>query len=254
MQPVAISPSMRSADDLIRLIAAGSLDPASVTVEEETSMMRSFRAKERKLHDRLVDALANGRGRIARKESERLRRSLSTRYLALWREKPRTLADRPKDPQLKRAITRAERIRQILTLLNRVGRLSEPACAVVYAKPKKRNQSFRDVRAPKPSLTSGGTLDRRVIFKFGWTQSGAPAPDCVQPQTIRKLPPLPVHVDGAWAVGGLRVSAPRGSEPLSRPCVYAGRCQRFLRLYQLSMDRRPFPSGGSNHSASNALR
>ena len=168
MQPVANQASVRTADDLIRLIAAGTLHPSSVTEQEEAVLMKSFRAKERRLLDRLESALADGRVRIARKQSAQLRRSLATRWLALWREKPGALADKPDEQQSARIAKRAERIRKILASLNRVGDLKEPASAIVYTKLKDRNKSYRYVCAPRPSLTSGGTIERRVIFKFDW--------------------------------------------------------------------------------------
>jgi hypothetical protein len=168
MQPVATTVSRRSADELIRLIASGVLNPTSVTEQEERCLMSAFRAKERNALNKLQKALERGSHRIARKESERLRRCMAARYLALWRTKPRVLADRTKDTSAERAATRAERFRQILCLLGRVGALDEPARAVVYAKRKDRNKSYRDVAATRLSLTDGGKLERRVIFKFDW--------------------------------------------------------------------------------------
>lgn len=168
MQPVANQDRSRSVDVLVRLIAARALDPGSVTEEEEARLMKSFRAKEKTAFGRLEKALESGRYRIARKESAQLRRAMAPRYLSLWRTKPRALADRPKDPSAERTATRGERIGQILSLLERVGDLEEPARPVVYAKLKNRNKSCRDVRAPRRSLACGGSVERRIIFKFDW--------------------------------------------------------------------------------------
>ncbi|MBX7501354.1 hypothetical protein K3181_07865 [Qipengyuania sp. YG27] len=167
MQPVATSAD-RSADELIRLIASQALDPVSVTDQEERGLMKAFRAKEKRLLQKLDDAIEGGADRIARRASERLRRCMAARYLAIWRTKPSALVDRTAASSHERDAVRVERLRQVLSLLESAGDLTVQARATVYVKRKDRNRAYRCVNAPRPTLTSGGSADRRVIFKFDW--------------------------------------------------------------------------------------
>lgn len=167
MQPVASSPARR-VDDLVRLIASGAIDPDTVTAADESILLAAFKAKEIKLLQKIEAALDRGGTRSAWRASEHLRRSMAGRYLALWRSKPPYLADCCAAPPEERDLVRSERLRQILSLLTEVGRLTVPASAVVYTKRKDRNRAYRYLDAPKPSLLGGGRLDRRIIFKFDW--------------------------------------------------------------------------------------
>src|SRR5690606_36224291 len=64
MQPVAnAAPEPRGVDNLVRLIASGSLDPVSVTVREERALLAAFKSKESKLLDRMKVHVARGADR-----------------------------------------------------------------------------------------------------------------------------------------------------------------------------------------------
>ena len=167
MQPVATR-HYRSPRDLMRLIASGVLDPETVTSGEESDLLTAFRDKELKLVEKMEAAIGRGAIRAARRTSGQLRRSMAGRYLALWRSKPRHLADRVADLPEKRDRNRGERLRQIISSLEVVGNLSEPATATVYIKKKDRNRAYRYLDAPKRPLFVKSDGSRRVIFKFDW--------------------------------------------------------------------------------------
>lgn len=170
MQPVANATlELRGADNLVRLIASGSLDPVSVTAREERALLAAFKSKESRLLNRMNVHVARGADRAAWKVGDQFRRCMAGRYLALWRSKPRGLADPTGKTSEVRDAVRAERVRQILSLLGTVGNLEEPASATVYLKRKDRAKAYRYLDRPRPNLTGRESAgDRRVIFKFGW--------------------------------------------------------------------------------------
>lgn len=157
MQPVATVPARsRSPQQLVREIHDRTLVPDSVTHQEERAILAHFKARELAIIARIERKLAAEGRRSSEREAGKLRLSLSGRYLALWRSKPKDLADRGTDPAELRAARRAARIGRIIARLDEMKELDRPARARVFVRPKMHRDG-----TPR--------REKRILFSFGWT-------------------------------------------------------------------------------------
>lgn len=157
MQPVAISAlPARSPRQLLREIRDRNLKPCSVTHGEERALLAHFKSTEMAMIERIERKLASEGRHPAERDARKLRESLSGRYLALWRTKPRDLTDRGTDPLELRAARRATRISEIVDRLDETKKLDRPARARMFVRPKMHRDG-----TPR--------REKRLLFSFGWT-------------------------------------------------------------------------------------
>jgi RNA-directed DNA polymerase len=150
----------RSTQSLIREIASRTLDPATVTPQEERKLFADSRDRVEAVATRVGQLVANKQLRAAQRTAYHLRSGLHPRLVALARTKPKRLRRTAELSSIEAERRRVRALSLMLHLVEAVGDMATPAAASVYFKP-----TNREFQVGQHGLTE---TDYRAIFKFGW--------------------------------------------------------------------------------------
>lgn len=141
--------------ELMVQLAKGQYPVQNLSLKDECKLIAFCR---REVADRMslirVD-VENGRKRRARRKTTSLRECLAGRILALWLSLPKEYRDCSAGTPEEGSARRAARWSVMLSQLNAVGNLEEPAAVRLSAKPKR-------------SFDETGRRQFRAISRFGW--------------------------------------------------------------------------------------